>query len=180
MRIPASWFGTLHYPSRCEKRLRLHWQGVPTSPPGPFDELLIELGPQARTTASLNLPRIPGPLPGAKASRANGRSTGATTNRSLSAIAANYRPGCRQFPLLGREPRLHVADAGWLAHIETPNWPRASTILKSLASCISMASCTNNSAASRQKPWKRCSAMVKSFRSLTREESRLWGRFGSC
>ena len=44
MRIPASWFGLLYYPSRCEKRLRLHFQGVPAEPPGPFGELLVELG----------------------------------------------------------------------------------------------------------------------------------------
>jgi predicted RecB family nuclease len=44
MKISASWFGLLHYPHRCEKRLRLHHQGIPAASPGPFDELLIELG----------------------------------------------------------------------------------------------------------------------------------------
>jgi predicted RecB family nuclease len=44
MKIPASWFRVLHYPHRCEKRLRFHAQNIPADPLGPFDELLVELG----------------------------------------------------------------------------------------------------------------------------------------
>lgn len=44
MQFPATLFQTLHYPQRCEKRLRLHAQGAMAAEPSVFDELLRELG----------------------------------------------------------------------------------------------------------------------------------------
>jgi len=44
MQFPATLFQILHYPGRCDKRLRLHARGATAGEPSAFDELLRELG----------------------------------------------------------------------------------------------------------------------------------------